>query len=152
MTDRELLEQALEALEETSGGYSQNLTAAMRERLAQPQRTHWEGCEEVHPECRKQEQEQEAKMLLIDEDTAELVLEALENVTKDYVENRKRTHDRAIEQLYKVFTQKPQRREWVGLTDDDIALICGECAASAHRTDDISYARAIEAKLREKNT
>ena len=33
------------------------VAAAERERLAQPQRTHWEGCEEVHPECRKQEQE-----------------------------------------------------------------------------------------------
>ena len=45
----------------------------------------------------------------------------------------------------------PPRRKWVGLTDDEIAVICGECAASAHRTDDISYARAIEAKLKEKN-
>ncbi|CAB4160831.1 hypothetical protein UFOVP729_16 [uncultured Caudovirales phage] len=44
------------------------------------------------------------------------------------------------------------RTEWQWLTDDEIALICGECAASAHKTDDISYARAIEAKLREKNT
>jgi chromosome segregation ATPase len=26
---------------------------AMRERTAQPQRTHWEGCEEVHPECKR---------------------------------------------------------------------------------------------------
>jgi hypothetical protein len=42
-------------------------------------------------------------------------------------------------------------REWVGLTDDEVAIICGECAASAHKTDDISYARAIEAKLKEKN-
>ena len=44
------------------------------------------------------------------------------------------------------------KREWVGLTDDEVAIICGECAASAHKTDDISYARAIEAKLKEKNT
>ena len=43
------------------------------------------------------------------------------------------------------------RREWVGLTDEEIAIICGECAASAHKTDDISYARAIEAKLKERN-
>ena len=42
--------------------------------------------------------------------------------------------------------------QWVGLTDEEIALICGECAASAHKTDDISYARAVEAKLKEKNT
>jgi hypothetical protein len=44
------------------------------------------------------------------------------------------------------------QREFVGLTDEEIALVCGECAASAYRHDDISYARAIEAKLKEKNT
>ena len=42
-------------------------------------------------------------------------------------------------------------RQWVGLTDDEIALIVGECAAS-HRHDDVSFARAIEDKLRDKNT
>ena len=41
-------------------------------------------------------------------------------------------------------------RQWQGLTDDEIVLICGECAAS--HADDIRYARAIEAKLKEKNT
>jgi len=30
------------------------------------------------------------------------------------------------------------------LTDEEIALIVGECAASAHRHDDFSFARAIE--------
>jgi hypothetical protein len=44
-----------------------------------------------------------------------------------------------------------QNKLWVGLTDDEIALIVGECAAS-HRHDDVSFAREIEAKLREKNT
>lgn len=39
---QKLMQQALEALE-----------ADVRERLTQPQRTHWEGCEEVHPECKK---------------------------------------------------------------------------------------------------
>ena len=41
-------------------------------------------------------------------------------------------------------------RQWQGLTDDEIVLICGECAAS--HADDIRYARAIESKLKEKNT
>jgi hypothetical protein len=50
------------------------------------------------------------------------------------------------------FVQHAAPRNWQGLTDDEIALICGECAASTHQTDDLSYARAIEAKLREKNT
>jgi len=49
-------------------------------------------------------------------------------------------------------TPPAAQRQWVGLTDEEIVLICGECAASAHRHDDISYARAIEAKLKEKNT
>jgi hypothetical protein len=43
------------------------------------------------------------------------------------------------------------RRDWVGLTDDEIVLIVAECAAS-HQHTDIHFARAIEAKLKEKNT
>jgi len=42
-------------------------------------------------------------------------------------------------------------QRWVGLTEDEIALIVGECAAS-HRHDDVSFAGEIEAKLKEKNT
>jgi hypothetical protein len=42
-------------------------------------------------------------------------------------------------------------QRWVGLTEDEIALIVGECAAS-HRHDDVNFAREIEAKLKEKNT
>jgi hypothetical protein len=42
-------------------------------------------------------------------------------------------------------------QRWVGLTDDEIALIVGECAAS-HRHDDVSFAKEIEVKLKEKNT
>lgn len=48
------------------------------------------------------------------------------------------------------FYTHPQR-EWVGLTEEEIVLVCAECAASAHNWNDISFARAIEAKLREKN-
>jgi Zn-finger protein len=44
------------------------------------------------------------------------------------------------------------KREWIKLTDEEIALVCAECAASAHNWNDISFARAIEAKLKEKNT
>jgi hypothetical protein len=57
MTDRELMQQALDALEiygANSPDVDQTITA-LRERLAQPQRTHWEGCEEVHPECKAME-------------------------------------------------------------------------------------------------
>ncbi|NBT09291.1 MAG: hypothetical protein EBS98_10935 [Chitinophagia bacterium] len=47
-------------------------------------------------------------------------------------------------------TPQPQRK-WVGLTDEEIALVCAECAASAHNWNDISFAHAIEAKLKDKN-
>ena len=80
MTDRELMQQALEALIGARAflesdapveiwGVNDKAITALRERLAQPeqweqlypglgnpfqpQRTHWEGCEEVHPECQK---------------------------------------------------------------------------------------------------
>ena len=46
-------------------------------------------------------------------------------------------------------TQKPPQRK--PLTDEEIVLIVAECAAS-HQHTDIHFARAIEAKLKEKNT
>ena len=50
-----------------------------------------------------------------------------------------------------VLVGDPPRREWVSLTDEEIVEIVAECAASAHRWDDISVARAIEQALRSKN-
>jgi len=46
---------------------------------------------------------------------------------------------------------EPHKRTWMGLTDEEIVLIVAECAAS-HQHTDIHFARAIEAKLKEKNT
>ena len=124
-TDRELFEQALEALEDACGGrcnaennpcWQRDVANALRERLAQseqcqypdckcatenpclkglvqPQRTHWEGCDDVHPECKK------------------------------------------------------PRREWVGLTDEEIMSLV---PVDGHRPA-TTFARAIEDKLKEKN-
>ena len=44
----------------------------------------------------------------------------------------------------------PQKREWVGLTDEEIAKVANSCVWS--ETYHIDFARAIEAKLKEKNT
>ena len=41
-----------------------------------------------------------------------------------------------------LYTSPPKREP---LTDEEIALIVAECASSAHRHDDFSFARAIEA-------
>ena len=48
----------------------------------------------------------------------------------------------------------PPAREWVGLTDEDISLALGfgEFTVPATRNALTAIARAIEAKLREKNT
>jgi len=43
-----------------------------------------------------------------------------------------------------------KRREWVGLTDDEIKEIANNCRWS--ETYHIDFSRAIEAKLRKKNT
>ena len=65
---RQAAQQALEALEWNYNTDLDNIPAceqwakmlnenitALRAALAEPQTTHWEGCEAVHPECRKQE-------------------------------------------------------------------------------------------------
>ena len=64
---------------------------------------------------------------------------------EDFKEGCHRAWNAAIK-----YTTPPQRT-WVGLTDEEIVLIVAECAAS-HQHTDIHFARAIEAKLRSKNT
>ena len=132
MTDRELMQQALEALDWAAGCIEPLkpincdcpvcwASNALRERLAQP--------------------EQEPVVWMYQDKSTHEV--RFQKHMRGFVD-----HGATYETpLYTT----PPRREWVGLTDDEIAVICGECAASAHRTDDISYARAIEAKLKEKN-
>jgi hypothetical protein len=46
-----------------------------------------------------------------------------------------------------VFQFKP---EWTGLTEDEVALIVAECAPVS--PSDFYFYKAIEAKLKEKNT
>jgi len=47
--------------------------------------------------------------------------------------------------------EKTKKREWVGLTDEDIAE-AGRLNVEGPRMLPYSFARAIEAKLKEKNT
>ena len=59
-------------------------------------------------------------------------------------EDMKNVGVKSIKPLY----AKPQ---FIGLTDDEILSISADCAAS-HQHTDIHFAKAIEAKLRSKNS
>jgi hypothetical protein len=50
-----------------------------------------------------------------------------------------------------VYTSPP-KREWVGLTDDEIAQLMFKCDVIVTGPTQFDFAQAIEAKLREKNT
>ena len=46
----------------------------------------------------------------------------------------------------------PPKSEWVGLTDDEIAQLMFKCDVIVTGPTQFNFARAIEAKLKEKNT
>ncbi len=48
--------------------------------------------------------------------------------------------------------QSPLTREWVGLTDDEIAQLMFKCDVIVTGPTQFDFAQAIEAKLKEKNT
>jgi hypothetical protein len=118
MTDRELMQQALDALEylpEMSG--IEEAIQALRDRLAQPE-----------PEP--------VAWIAKDRSSIEVSIMSAEYMMAQ-----------GFEPLYTA----PPKREWVGLTDEEIEDIWGEpigCMFSGH----YKGIKAIEAKLKEKNT
>jgi hypothetical protein len=56
------------------------------------------------------------------------------------------TEHQVISQILPLYAE-PQKREWVGLTDEEM----DEALNSCNTTDIYKYFRAIEAKLKEKN-
>jgi hypothetical protein len=74
-------------------------------------------------------------LLVVDGPVYELVMAALNELRPI-----------AADMFYEIVKEQKQKREWVGLTDGELELIneCGE-------TDSYKFAKAIEAKLKEKN-
>lgn len=105
----------------------------VRELQTAPLRTHWEGCEQVHPECRKPEQEPVAWLVQYS-NKHEFVWGQKPQWIADAI---------GIEPLYTA----PQRRDWVGLTDEEIMSLVPVDGNRPATT----FARSIEAKLWEKN-
>ena len=61
------------------------------------------------------------------------------------------TGNDVIERLEAYTTPQPQR-EWVGLTDDEVFGIADQHPVEGFDPDIMAYTRAIEAKIKEKNT
>jgi hypothetical protein len=75
-----------------------------------------------------------------------------QNEIKALIEDLRLNHEFCPKEvILQAADELEKQRTWVGLTDDEIVLIVAECAAS-HQHTDIHFARAIEAKLRSKNT
>lgn len=154
MTDRELFEKALEALLEVNydQAYAKEV-AALRERLAQPLRTHWEGCDEVHPECRKPEQEPVAWMIWT-QGPVSTFLKKYE--AESEFDRLNRQYPEPSRKLIALYTTPP-RREWVGLTRAErfeIEKAMSQYYDYRHECKTVclpEFAAAIEAKLKEKN-
>jgi hypothetical protein len=124
---QEALKLALEYLE--SRGLAWNVQIALREALR----------EHAMREVQRLGQEIEQEPVTTLED---LEQEIYEN-TRQFV-----SHD-VMEWMLKRYYTTPPQRTWVGLTDEEIDDLW-ESTASYYNTHD--FARAIEAKLKEKNT
>ena len=156
MTDRELMHQALEAMEwhlekGAWGADIEGVAAALRERLAQPQRTHWEGCEEVHPECRKPEQEPVAQEWRYYFSHSGVTGKPDEVVGPCFTDRKEVAFGVGCFDQTALYT--PPRREWVGLTEEEQEALWDEAVdRQEHFCSQYGdFADAIEAKLKEKN-
>jgi hypothetical protein len=62
-------------------------------------------------------------------------------------------HLESGETITMIYTTQPAaRRQWVGLTDEEISAIGSKIFPSTWNTRHVEFARAIEAKLKAKNT
>ena len=92
---------------------------------------------------------------MTDEERLHMITEQLllvrDNLFRGMSKSIQKLQARSINEVLELenFTQSPQR-QWAGLTGEEIVLISADCAAT-HQHTDIHFARAIEAKLKEKN-
>ena len=143
MTDRELLQQALEALENVAANYGDfwdDIIATLRERLAQPEQdgtcSHCDGAGCVACDARYLPQQEPVAVpvaFITDGGKGELWW------SRSVDENGNNNMDDIP--LYTT----PPRREWVGLTREDVLNI------EENTNHPLEFYRAIEAKLKEKN-
>jgi hypothetical protein len=137
MTDlRKAAEMALEALERTgtAGNYAKESIAIQALRQALAMENFSEVNQEIEEALKQPEQEPVA---WLDSDGFPWSKEGMEcRTTKD---------------TYTPLYTAPPKREWVGLTDDEIHKIVYEQIEGQHPAAGFRVANCIEAKLKEKN-
>ena len=78
-----------------------------------------------------------------------LALEALQVLGWQPTEEAMDYRDNAIDAIREALAEQPASKPWVGLTDKEIEQVCVPLGAAMLSFTEV--ARAIEAKLREKN-
>jgi hypothetical protein len=112
-----------------------------RELHRAPLRTHWDGCEEVHPECKKQEQEPVAWADEIIYDLhAQYNTDGIKEIDSGDALIRLDEAIAAVEEAEKRHTAPPQRKP---LTEEEIERACVPLGAAMLSFTEV--ARAIEA-------
>ena len=150
MTKDEALKLALEALKQIDEAMpfpvAKLAQAAIKEALAQPE--HGWTPERIAGMARLKEA-QDKKLAQPEQEPVEWGVDW--GPDGNSVSIIKRLADGGIEVVGWEYAPHPPQRTWVGLTDDEILSISADCASS-HQHTDIHFARAIEAKLRSKNS
>jgi hypothetical protein len=143
MTDREAMKLALEALEDIHPGnmtpmaeeYWGKAITALRQALAEPDMGIDRGAWDDVPDATKWVDE-----LRGDDETEEEPVGQYSDIVSDGGLDPRNQYDTA-----------PPKREWVGLTYEEISASVDICEQNVKGEFLVDYARAIEAKLREKN-
>ena len=144
MTDRELMQQALDALEDACGGrcnaennpcWQRDVANALRERLAQPEQD---------------------EVLKIAEALRQIGLTLVRTGSGFRVMDLGKIEAKGAVQPEQSLYTAPPRREWVGLTDEDVMeLFTNLVVLKQDYKDPVDAFKAIcvasDAKLREKN-
>ena len=159
MTDRELMQQALDALDEDNYMSSTQWKAlcrktctALRARLAQPEPEELAALEEAMIEAWKiipadEEQLKRIAKLVGQEPVAQV------QVAEDYHAHVIWTEGvNPVDLDQKFLYTAPPQREWQGLTDEEIKQLWKDTPQLVGVYSYTDIAREVEAKLKEKNT
>jgi len=158
MTDRELLQMALDALEDVADDAEEShktvsAIKALRAALANEFNPDWDRVEALQESLREHMAEIQRLRARLAQPEPEYWMKECADFWNRYTYLNEMAQEKRNEQA-KMWIEKlrdaPPQREWQGLTDEEIIAMRHMRDWTAGWTD-IRYAREIEAKLKEKN-